>query len=181
MTVLATRPEGVQMEVVGKTIESPQELFVYKLGAALTMEETILEMLEKLQEEANDSSLRRNLQQHHRETQGHVENLNQVFTALGKRPEDQPCPAIEGLKKEGEQMLDQVDDSLVDTVILSGVIETEHHEIAVYDGLIIKAEQMGDDDVIALLNENIEQEEAALKKAISASEQLAKKLVRERA
>jgi ferritin-like metal-binding protein YciE len=169
------------MEVVGKTIESPQELFVYKLGAALTMEETILEMLEKLQEEANDSSLRRNLQQHHRETQGHVENLNQVFTALGKRPEDQPCPAIEGLKKEGEQMLDQVDDSLVDTVILSGVIETEHHEIAVYDGLIIKAEQMGDDDVIALLNENIEQEEAALKKAISASEQLAKKLVRERA
>jgi ferritin-like metal-binding protein YciE len=181
MTVLATKPEGVQMEVVGKTIESPQELFVYKLGAALTMEETILEMLEKLQEEANDSSLRRNLQQHHRETQGHVENLNQVFTALGKRPEDQPCPAIEGLKKEGEQMLDQVDDSLVDTVILSGVIETEHHEIAVYDGLIIKAEQMGDDDVIALLNENIEQEEAALKKAISASEQLAKKLVRERA
>jgi ferritin-like metal-binding protein YciE len=167
------------MPGLGKTIESPQELFVDKLGAALTMEETILEMLEKLQEEASDSSLRRNLQQHHRETQGHVENLNQVFTALGKRPEDQPCPAIEGLKKEGEQMLDKVDDSLVDSVILSGVIETEHHEIAVYDGLIIKAEQMGDDDVIALLNENIEQEEAALKKAISASEQLAKKLVRQ--
>jgi len=169
------------MEVLGKTIESPQELFVYKLGAALTMEETILEILEKLQEEANDSSLRRNLQQHHRETQGQVENLNQVFTALGKRPEGQPCPAIEGLKKEGEQMLENVDDSLVDAVILTGVIETEHYEIAVYDGLIIKAEQMGDDDVIAMLNENIEQEEAELKKAISASEQFAKKLVRQRA
>lgn len=169
------------MEVPGKTIESPQELFLYKLGAAVTMEETILEMLEKLQEKANDSSLRRDLQQHHRETQGHVENLNQAFTALGKRPLEQPCPAIEGLKKEGEQMLDKVDDSVVDSVILSGVVETEHHEIAVYDGLIIKAEQMGDDDVIALLNENIEQEETALKKAISASEQLAKKLVRQTA
>jgi ferritin-like metal-binding protein YciE len=78
-------------------------------------------------------------------------------------------------------MLDMVGDSLVDSVILSGVVETEHHEIAVYDGLIIKAEQMGDDDVIALLNENIEQEETALKKAISASEQLAKKLVRQAA
>jgi ferritin-like metal-binding protein YciE len=169
------------MAVLGKTIESPQELFIYKLGAALTMEETILELLEKLQEEANDPGLQRNLHQHYRETQGQVENLNQVFTALGKRPEEQPCPAIDGLKKEGEQMLDKVDDSLVDSVILSGVMETEHHEIAVYDGLIIKAEQMGDDDVIALLNENIEQEEAALKKAISASEQLAKKLVRQTA
>jgi ferritin-like metal-binding protein YciE len=170
--------EEVQMAVPGKTIESPQELFVHKLGAALTMEETILVMLEKLQNEAHDSSLQRSLQQHHRETQGHVENLNQVFTALGKRPEDQPCPAIEGLKTEGEQLLDKVDDSLVDSVILSGVIETEHHEIAVYDGLIINAEQMGHDDVIALLNENIEEEEAALKKAIGAAEQLAKKLVR---
>jgi ferritin-like metal-binding protein YciE len=172
--------KGVQMEVLGKTIESPQELFVHKLGVALTMEETILEMLEKLQEEASDPALRRNLKQHHRETQGHVENLNQVFTAIGKKPEEQPSPAIEGLKKEGDQLLDKVDDSLVDTVILSGVIETEHHEIAVYDGLIIKAEQMGDADVIALLNENIEDEEATLKKAIAASEQLAKTTVRQR-
>jgi ferritin-like metal-binding protein YciE len=169
------------MAVLDKTIESTQELFVQRLGAALTMEETILELLERLQEEANDSSLRRNLQQHHRETQGHVENLNRVFTALGKRPEEQPSPAIAGLKKEGEQLLDKVGDSFVDSVILSWVIETEHHEIAVYDGLIIQAEQMGDDDVIALLNENIEQEEAELKKAISASEQFAKKLVRQRA
>ena len=42
-------------------------------------------------------------------------------------------------------------------MILGGVIETEHHEIAVYDGLIIKAEQMGDDDIFALLHENLEQ------------------------
>jgi ferritin-like metal-binding protein YciE len=69
---------------------------------------------------------------------------------------------------------------LVDAVILDGVIETEHYEIAVYDSLIIKAERMGDDDVIALLNENIEQEEATLKKAIAAAEQLAKKSIRQR-
>src|SRR2546429_6044706 len=169
------------MAVLGNTIESPQELVLNKLGAALTMEESILEMLEKLEEEAGDPSLRRNLKQHHQETQGHVENLNQVFTALGKKPEEQPCPAIEGLKKEVDQLLGKVDDSLVDAVILDGVIETEHYEIAVYDGLIIKAERMGDDDVIALLNENVEQEEAALKKAVAAAEQLAKKVVRQTA
>src|SRR5438093_13777009 len=132
------------MAVPGKTIESPRELFFNKLGAALTMEETILELLEKLQEEAHDPALRRNLKQHHRETQGHVENLNQVFTALGRKPEEQPCPAIEGLKKEGDQLLGRADESLVDSVILAGVIETKHHEPAVYAGLISRAEPLRD-------------------------------------
>jgi ferritin-like metal-binding protein YciE len=159
------------------SIETPRELFVHKLGAALTMEETILEMLEELQEEASDSQLRRNLQQHYKETQQHVSNLQQIFQALGEEPEKQPCPAVDGLEKEGKQNIKQAEDSLVDAVILSGVIETEHHEIAVYDGLIITAEQMDDQDVVALLHENLEQEEGALDKAVKAAEKSAKQLV----
>jgi ferritin-like metal-binding protein YciE len=159
------------------SIETPRELFVHKLGAALTMEETILGMLENLQEEASDPTLQRNLQQHYRETQQHVANLHQVFQALGEEPEKESCPAIDGLEKEGKQMIKEAEDSLVDPVILSGVIETEHHEIAVYDGLIITAEQLDDQDIVALLQENLEQEEAALDKAVKASEQSAKQLV----
>ena len=159
-------------------VETPTELFVHKLGAALTMEETILGMLEDLQDEASDTTLQRNLQQHHAETQQQVQNLYRIFEALGEQPEKQSCPAIEGLEKEGQQMIKEVDDTLVDSVILGGVIETEHHEIAVYDGLIIKAEQMGDDDIVALLHENLEQEEATLDKAVKAAEQSAKQLIR---
>jgi len=169
------------MALLDAKIESPEELFVYKLGAALTMEETILELLETLQQEANDSSLRRQLQQHHKETQGQVDNLHRVFEALGEPINRRPCPAIEGLEKEGDMLLKEVDESLNDAVILQGVLETEHHEIAVYDGLIIMAEQMGDDDVIALLNENVEQEAATLEKAIKATEQLAKRVVKQTA
>jgi len=160
------------------SIETPHELFVHKLGAALTMEETILQMLENLREEASDPKLQKDLQQHYRETEQQVQNLARVFQALGEEPEKQACPAIEGLEKEGKQMIKEVDDSLVDSVILGGVIETEHHEIAVYDGLIIKAEQMDDDDIVALLQENLEQEEAALDKAVKAAEQSAKQLIR---
>jgi ferritin-like metal-binding protein YciE len=159
------------------TVETPTELFVHKLGAALTMEETILGMLENLQNEASDTKLRRDLQQHHVETRQQIQNLQRIFQALGEQPAKQSCPAIEGLEKDGKQMIKEVDDSLVDSVILGGVIETEHHEIAVYDGLIIKAEQMDDDDVVALLHENLEQEEAALDKAVKAAEQSAKQLV----
>ena len=159
-------------------VETPIELFVHKLGAAVTMEETILEMLEELEDNASDSKLKQDLRRHHQETQQQIQNLRRVFEALGEEPDKQPCPAIEGLEKEGQQMIKNVDDSLVDSVILGGVIETEHHEIAVYDGLIIKGEQMGDDDIVALLQENLEQEEAALEKAVKASEQSARQLVR---
>jgi ferritin-like metal-binding protein YciE len=161
------------------TVETPTELFVHKLGATLTMEETILEMLEELQDKASDPKLQKQLQQHHTETQQQIQNLRRIFDALGEPPEKQPCPAIEGLEKEGQQMIKEVDDALVDSVILGGVIETEHHEIAVYDVLIIKAEQMDDDDIVALLQENLEQEEATLDKAVKAAEQSAKQLVQQ--
>ncbi len=153
-------------------IESPRELFVHSLGAAYKMEKTTLDMLEELQQEASDTELRRNLAQHHRETQQQIRNLERVFDALGEEHEEQSCPAIEGLQKEGEQNLKDVEDHLKDKVILSGVVETEAHEIAVYDGLITTAEAMGDDDIVALFQENLEQEQQALQKARKASEKL---------
>jgi ferritin-like metal-binding protein YciE len=153
-------------------IESPRELFVHKLGAAYKMEKTTLEMLEDLQQEAHDTELRRNLAQHHRETQQQIRNLERAFDALGEDHEEQSCPAIDGLQKEGEQLLKEVDEDLNDKVILSGVVETEAHEIAVYDGLITTAEVMGEDDIVALFQENLEQEQDALQKARKGSEKL---------
>ena len=156
------------------SIETPRELFVHKLGAALKMENTILEMLEELQEEAQDTELRRNLASHHRETQQQVRNLERAFSALGEDPEEQSCPTIEGLQKEGEQTLKDVEDDLNDAVILSGVVETEAYEIAVYDGLITQADAMGEEDLVALFQENLEQEQAVLQKARKATEKLAR-------
>lgn len=158
-------------------VETPNELFAHKLGAALTMEDTILDMLDELEDEASDPQLKQQLRRHHQETQRHIQNLRQIFDALGTEPKKQDCPTIEGLQKEGKEMIKQVDEVLVDSVILSGVIETEHHEIAVYDGLIITAEQLDDEDVVALLHENLEQEEATLDKAVKAAEKSAQQLV----
>ena len=164
------------MPILGENIESPREFYVHKLGAALKMEKTIFEdMLPQLEEAANDRELKQNLARHRRETQGHIRNLEQVFRALGEDPDEQPCPAIEGLEKEGRSMLGQVDGSLNDAVILSGVVETEAHEIAAYDGLITRAQAMGEDDIVALLQENLEDEQQTLQKARKATEQLAKR------
>src|SRR5215204_4754395 len=163
------------MPIFGGTIESPQELYIHKLGAALKMEKTILEMLPDLEEHAHDGQLQQALRHHYEETQRHVQNLERCFQALGAEMDDASCPAIEGLEKEGQANLKMVDDSLNDHVFVSGVCETEHHEIAVYEGLITKAEAMGEQDVVALLQENLEQEQATLQKAEQMTRQLAQR------
>jgi ferritin-like metal-binding protein YciE len=162
------------MPLLGGTIESPRELYINKLGAALKMENTILEMIPQLEEHANNEQLRQALEHHRQETERHVANLERAFQALGEEPDESSCPAIEGLEKEGQSNLKMVDDSLNDHVIVSGVCETEHHEIAVYEGLITKAEAMGEQDIVALLQENLEQEEAALKIAQQFGQQFAR-------
>src|ERR1044072_9674836 len=90
------------MALFGETIDTPRKLFLFKLGAALKMENTILTMLPQLEEHARDDQLKQSLHQHFEETQGHVRNLEQAFSALGEEPDDSPCPTIEGLQKEGQ-------------------------------------------------------------------------------
>ncbi|MFL5919878.1 MAG: ferritin-like domain-containing protein [Gaiellaceae bacterium] len=159
-------------------IADPKMLFAHKLGAALTMEETVLTMLNELEGKANDDELKQQLAHHAEETRGQIRNLQQAFSALGHEAQKQPCPAIEGLQTEGQQMLQQTSTELHDAVILSGCGEVEHHEIAVYDGLVTMADELDADDVVALLEENLEQEEHTLKEVEQAFEKQAKQLAK---
>jgi ferritin-like metal-binding protein YciE len=155
-------------------IETPRELFTYKLGAALKMEQTVLEMLGDLQEQSQHTELKQQFRHHAEETEQQIRNLEQAFAALGEEPDDKPCPAIEGIEKEGKANIKKTDDRLVDAVIVSGAMETEHHEIAVYEGLLAHAEAMGKAEVIPLLRQNLEQEQHTLAEVRALGERLAR-------
>ena len=157
-------------------ITDAKQFFAHKLGATLTMEETVLKMLSELEQKANESDLKEQLSHHHDETQGQVANLTQAFAALGMQPERKPCPAIEGLQIEGKETLQMTSPELYDLVILAGCAAVEHHEIAVYDGLIELADQLDQDDITALLKENLEQEEHTLKEVEKAFQKQTKQL-----
>ena len=151
------------------TIEDPHQLFAHNLGACLTMENTVDTMLAKLIEAADDSELKQQLRHHKEETQAQIRNLHQAFDSLGEQRKEMPCPAIEGIEKEGELNLAMTSDELHDAVILAGCAETEHHEIAVYETLIVHANAMGHEDVVALLQENLEQEQHTLGEVLKAT------------
>jgi ferritin-like metal-binding protein YciE len=163
------------MALLGGTIETPRDLYLHELGAALKTEKTVLDMLPQLEEHANDPQLKQALREHYEETQWHVANVERAFDALGAEVDETSCPAMEGLEKETQANLKLVDDSLNDNVVAAGMLGTEHHEIALYEGLVASAEAMGEQDVAAILQENLESEQATLDKAKRLGQQLAQR------
>jgi ferritin-like metal-binding protein YciE len=153
--------------------DQPQEAYEYRLGSALKMEQTVFEMLGAMIENAQSEQVKSALTTHRDETRQHLEILEQVFVAFGWDVDDSPCPTIEALEKEGKMLVKRTDDSFVDSIILQGAIETEHHEIAVYENLIINASAMGRQDVVDLLRRNLENEQETLELAKTSLEQVA--------
>ena len=155
-------------------LDDPQEAYTFKLGSALKMEQTVLgKILDDSIDEAQDPTIRQLFRHHADETREQISNLEKVFGLFGWEVDDSPCPAIEAIHKEAKANVKKTDESIVDKVILSSALETEHHEIAVYEGLIINARAMGREDVCALLQQNLEQEQHTLEEAKSALTQVA--------
>src|ERR671932_816690 len=113
-------------------LDTREELYNFKLGSALKMERTVLDMLETNAEEAHDPQLAQLFRHHQEETRQQIRNLEQAFHAFGWEVDDSPCPTIEAIEKEGKSNVKKTDDQLVDHVLLLGAAEPEHHEIAVY-------------------------------------------------
>ena len=149
-------------------LNNPREVFGHKLGSALTMEQDVLEMLGELEDESQRDELKQQFRHHADETRQQITNITQAFRAMGEEPDDSPCPAIKGLEAEAKANIKMADDSVVDDVILAGAAATEHHEIAVYETLITHAEELGEPDVVQLLQQNLEQEKHTLEEVTQA-------------
>ena len=143
-------------------LNTPEEIFNFKLGAALKMENTVLEMLGDLEKSAQRDELKQMFRHHVQETRQHITNIERSFELLGEEADDSSCPAIEGLQKEGKATIKKTDDSVIDAVIIAGASETEHHEIAVYETLVTNAQARGASEVAQLLAQNLEQEQHTL-------------------
>jgi ferritin-like metal-binding protein YciE len=143
-------------------LNNQRELFGHKLGAALTMEQDVLDMLGDLEQKAQRDELKQQFRHHAQETRQQIDNIEQVFRAPGEEPDDSPCPVTKALDKEAKANIKMADDSVVDAVILSGAAETEHHEIAVYESLLTQAEQIGPPEITQLLQQNLEIEQHTL-------------------
>jgi ferritin-like metal-binding protein YciE len=153
-------------------IADATKLLEYKLGTALGLERKVHTMLGMMEKKASMGQLQEGFSRHREETQQQIRNLEQALEAIGGASTAHQDPVMNGIAQHAEQMLERVDESLADSILAGGAAHTEHHEIATYEGIVTLAQALGEDDIVALVEENLEQEQRTLKEVQAAMERL---------
>ena len=157
-------------------MKEPRELFLHELGDILYAENMLVKVLPQLSREASVRELKQGFDRHLRETKQQVENVKKAFKALGEPVKAEQCPGIEGLKREHDEFVQEEKPAaaVLNAFLTGAAARTEHYEIAAYTGLITMARAMGEKQVVTLLERNLKQEKATLKKIESIARRLAK-------
>ena len=141
-------------------------------------ERQILKALPKMAKAASNKQLKEAFTHHREETQGQIERLQQAFEAMGKRAKGVTCEAINGLIEETEEVIEEFPEGSVRDAGLAACAQAvEHYEIARYGALIAWGKTVGQQEVVALLEETLAEE----KKADTLLNQLASKEINQQA
>jgi ferritin-like metal-binding protein YciE len=159
------------MGFFSKDIHSLQDMFMHGLQDLYYAEQQILKALPEMIEAATDPNLKAGFEKHLSETEGQVHRLRQVFELLDAEAKGEKCPAIEGILKEGKELMGEIDDEdTMNVGLVSAAQAVEHYEITRYGALIAWAGELGRGDVIPLLKANLAEEKATDTKLTAMSE-----------
>lgn len=147
------------------------DLFVQQLKDLYDGEMQLTEALPLMAEAATSSQLKNAFQSHLRETQGHVQRLEQVFRAINQEPKRESCPAMKGMIKEGNDVMKAKGDPNVrDAALIAAAQRVEHYEMAGYGSVRTFAHQLGRDDLAQILQQTLNEEGEADKKLTAIAE-----------
>jgi len=150
------------------------ELFHDELKDIYWAEKHLTKALPKMIKKACAEELVGALENHLEETRHQVERLDKVFSMIGKKALAKKCDAMEGITKEGEELMEDFKDSpALDAAIIAAGQKVEHYEIASYGTLVAYANRLGLEDASQLLKETLEEEGAADKKLTEIAESVA--------
>lgn len=135
------------------------DLFKHNLEDIYDAESRLIDLLPDLAEKANSSELKHAFQKHLEETKTQKQRLEQAFSELGWEAERETCPAMKGLIKEAQEMIDATGDAdTLDAAIIMCSQRIEHYEIAAYGAAVAFAKQLGRDKVAGLLQTTLDEE-----------------------
>lgn len=139
-----------------KTLDN---LFHDTLKDVYYAEKKILKALPKMAKAAQSPELSGAFEKHEAETEQQIGRLEQVFEIIGKRPQSKACPAIDGIIKEGEELIENYEDSMaLDAGLLATAQAVEHYEMTRYGTLKRWANVLGLKDAAKLLDQTLQEE-----------------------
>lgn len=140
-------------------IKSMQELFEHELEDLLDAEKQLVEALPKMASAANSDKLKTAFKDHLKETKTHVTRLEKAFKILGKEPKDITCKGMQGLIKEGEDVIkNATEPGVMDAGLISAAQRVEHYEIAAYGTARAHAKALGHAEIHDILQTTLDEE-----------------------
>jgi ferritin-like metal-binding protein YciE len=141
-------------------LESLNALLTEQLQDLYSVEQQIIEALPKMIEKANTSQLKAGLSEHLQQTKGQLARLDRIFDQIPDADrEGQKCKGMEGIIKEGEEIVKAKGDPEVrDAGIISAAQRVEHYEIASYGCARTYANLLGRDQWAQLLQQTLDEE-----------------------
>jgi ferritin-like metal-binding protein YciE len=144
---------------MSKDVKTMEDLFLEEIRDLYDAEKQIVKALPKMAKACTSEELRNAFNEHLEQTRGHVDRLDQIFTALGVKSGGVKCTAMEGLLKEGDEMVSITDEGLVrDAGLIAAAQRVEHYEMAGYGSARSFAQHLGRTEAVDLLEETLDEE-----------------------
>jgi ferritin-like metal-binding protein YciE len=136
-----------------------RDLYVEQLQDLYSAENQLVKALPKMEQAASDTQLKQAFTQHLAQTEQHVQRLEQIFQTLGSKPSGQTCRAMEGLIKEGDEMIKMKGEpAVIDAGLIAAAQRVEHYEMAGYGCVRTYAKQLGEQQSAKLLQQTLDEE-----------------------
>jgi ferritin-like metal-binding protein YciE len=153
--------------------EGLKELYVDELKDLYNAENQLLKALPKMAKAASSEELRQGFEEHLEQTRGHVERLEKIFKSLDESPKGKKCMGMEGLVKEGsEVMSEDFEGALMDAALIGAAQRVEHYEIAAYGTVSEFAKLLGENEHVSLLEETLQEEKDTDEKLTSLAKEI---------
>lgn len=154
-------------------VNSLQELYVDELKDLYDAENQIIKALPKMIDAASSEELQNALSEHLEVTREQAKRIEQIFQNMGEKLKAEKCKGMEGVIKEGAEILSEdMDENVKDAAIISAAQRVEHYEMAGYGTVRTWANLLGESEAEELLQETLDEEKEADEKLNQLAEQI---------
>jgi ferritin-like metal-binding protein YciE len=154
-------------------VENLRELLVEELRDLYSAENQLTKALPKVAKAATSAELKKAIEHHLKETEGHVQRLEQIFEHLKESPKGKKCSGMEGLIEEADERIgDGGEPDAMDAGLIADAQRVEHYEISAYGSARTFANLLGEKQIVQLLEATLKEEKAADAKLNSIAEEI---------
>jgi ferritin-like metal-binding protein YciE len=139
--------------------ENLKKLYVDELKDLFSAENQLLKALPKMAKAASSDELRTGFEEHLEQTKVHVQRLEEIFESLDESPKGKKCVGMQGLVKEGSEVMEEgFEDAVSDAGLIGAARRVEHYEIAAYSAVREFANVLGQAKHASLLEKTLAEE-----------------------